>query len=153
MRTEIANFCSEVKQYFATPGQYSAQMARDPHKTLAENVRRLVDASGDSQAVIAKRGGISQRNVGNVYNYGLTHDTSPTLRTVAGLAKAFEVPVWMLFLPDMPLEGALGRQLATLVETFGQLPAEPRQNVLRVADAERRFATLPADTGERRKAS
>ncbi|MGH8028140.1 MAG: helix-turn-helix domain-containing protein, partial [Pseudoxanthomonas sp.] len=71
---------------------------------LVENVVRLMADRGDTQNQVAGRGGLSQRTVGGVVTYGKTHNTSPTLRTVDGLAKAFGVQSWMLFIPSLPLE-------------------------------------------------
>ncbi|WP_336357310.1 helix-turn-helix transcriptional regulator [Stenotrophomonas muris] len=143
MRSFVANFCSDGKQYFAGPDQYPAQVANDSSRTLADNVRRLMEAAGDTQAKVAKRAGLAQRSVGNVVTYGTTHETSPTLRTVDGIADAYGVPVWMLLLDQVPLEVLQSPELARLIDNYIRAPASARANIDRVADAEVRYAEIP----------
>lgn len=143
MRKFVANFCLVEKQYFAGPDQYPAQVTNDSSRTLADNVRRLMEAAGDTQAKVAKRAGLAQRSVGNVVTYGTTHDTSPTVRTVDGLAAAFGVPAWMLFIQDVPLEVLTGQRLNQVIQDYISVPEQGRTNIERVADAEVRYADLP----------
>lgn len=117
-------------------------MSSDSNLVLAENLRRLMDASGDSQVKVAKRGGLSQRNVGNVATYGTTHTTSPTVRTVDGLAKAFGVAPWMLFVPNLPLELFQSTRMATLIQNYVVCSDAGRSNIERTADAEVRYAAV-----------
>ncbi|PJL25917.1 hypothetical protein B9Y64_15445 [Stenotrophomonas maltophilia] len=118
-------------------------MANDSSRTLADNVRRLMEAAGDTQAKVAKRAGLAQRSVGNVVTYGTTHETSPTLRTVDGIADAYGVPVWMLLLDQVPLEVLQSPELARLIDNYIKAPASARANIDRVADAEVRYAEIP----------
>jgi len=143
MSSFVANFCSDEKQYFAEPDQYPAQVANDSSRTLADNVRRLMEAAADTQAKVAKRAGLAQRSVGNVVTYGTTHETSPTLRTVDGIADAYGVPVWMLLLDQVPLEVLQSPELARLIDNYIKAPASARANIDRVADAEVRYAEIP----------
>lgn len=109
---------------------------------LADNLRRLMEASGDSQVKVAKRGGLSQRNVGNVVTYGTTHSTSPTVRTVDGLAKAFGLSPWMLFVPDLPLDLLETSRLDTLISNYIACADAGRSNIERTADSEVRYAAI-----------
>ncbi|MBH1745227.1 helix-turn-helix transcriptional regulator [Stenotrophomonas maltophilia] len=143
MGSFVANFCSDEKQYFADPDQYPAQVTNDSSRTLADNVRRLMEAAGDTQAKVAKRAGLAQRSVGNVVTYGTTHETSPTLRTVDGIADAYGVPVWMLLLDQVPLEVLQSPELGRLIDNYVKAPASARANIDRVADAEVRYAEIP----------
>lgn len=117
-------------------------MANDLMVVLARNVERLMQESGDSQASAAARGGLSQRSVGNVLTYGKTHHTAPTLRTVEGLAKAFSVPAWMLFIPGLPADMVGDTSAVQLLKAFAQVPADARANILRIADGEVRYAGI-----------
>ena len=125
-------------------------MSSDSNLVLAENVRRLMDASGDSQVKVAKRGGLSQRNVGNVVTYGTTHTTSPTVRTVDGLAKAFGVAPWILFVPEIPLDLLQSGRLDGLMANYVRCPESGRANIERTADSEVRWSALA--TREHKKA-
>lgn len=118
---------------------------------LADNVTRLMAARGDSQQGVAKRGDISQRAVGYVLTYGKTHDQQPTLRTVDGLAKAFDVPAWMLFIPNMPLDLLQSQRVAKLVENYRDAPEEGRANVDRIAESEVRYAVVARPIKESRR--
>ncbi|CAM4281051.1 XRE family transcriptional regulator [Stenotrophomonas lactitubi] len=115
----------------------------DSNLVLADNVRRLMEAGGETQAKVAKRAGLSQRNVGNVVTYGKTHETSPTVRTVDGLAAAFGVPAWMLFIQDVPLEVLTAQRLNQVIQDYIAAPEPGRTNIERVANAEVRYAGLP----------
>ncbi len=117
---------------------------------LADNVRRLMEASGDSQVKVAKRGGLSQRNVGNVVTYGTTHSTSPTVRTVDGLARAFGVSPWMLFVPGLPLDLLNSGRLDLLIANYVACTDPGRTSIERTADSELRYAALARP--ERQKA-
>lgn len=109
-------------------------------RALRDNVARLMAASGDSQAAVAARGLISQRSVGNVLTYGKTHETEPTLRTVDGLAKAFDLPTWLLFVPDCPIDLLSSNTLAKLINLFAAAPEDGRDMIFRVAESEVRYA-------------
>lgn len=104
-----------------------------------------MEASGDSQGKVAKRGGLSQRNVGNVVTYGTSHATSPTVRTVDGLAKAFGIAPWLLFVPGIPLELLQSTQLQELIEKYIATAELGRRNIDRVADLEVRYASTEVE--------
>lgn len=110
--------------------------------TLANNVAKLMQDRGDTQASVAERGGISQRAVGYLLTYGKTHEQQPTLRTVDGLSRAFDIPVWMLFIPDLPLDLLKSKRVATLVENYRDAPEDGRANINRVAESEVRYAVV-----------
>jgi hypothetical protein len=149
----VAKLCDSGKQYIAMPSPYSAGVpAPDPTKILADNVTRLMKDRGDNQTTVSERGGISKRSVGYVVSYGTTHKTAPTLRTVQGLAEAFALPSWLLFIPNLPVASTVGHELATLVENFLRAPDDGRRNVLRVAESELRYASLSADVEPSRAA-
>ncbi|OWR35276.1 hypothetical protein CEE55_02400 [Stenotrophomonas pavanii] len=124
-------------------------MGTDSNLILADNVRRLMEATGDSQVKVAKRAGLSQRNVGNVMTYGTTHETSPTVRTVDGLAAAFGIPAWLLFVPDVPLELLVSPRLSTLISTYVKISETGRETVDRVASAEERFSEISSPQGKK----
>lgn len=108
--------------------------------TLAENVRRLMKPRGDSQQTVADRAGVSQRAVGDLLTYGEGHFKNPTLKTLAGLGRAFDLPPWLLLIPGVPVEMIGDPGLPLLIRDYSSLPAAARQNILRVAEGEVRYA-------------
>jgi transcriptional regulator with XRE-family HTH domain len=114
----------------------------DSNRILADNLRRLMEHTGDTQLDVAKRGGLAQRSVSNVLSYGTTHETSPTIRTVDGLATAFKLDAWHLFFPQVPVELALSRELDDLLVSYLHASPEGRQNIKRIAEGEARFASI-----------
>ena len=139
MPIQIAKFCHDGKQHIARGYPYPAGMKTGGIDALVKNVARLMAERGDTQTTVAARGGISQRAVGYIATYGKTHHTSPTLRTVEGLAKAFDVPAWMLLIPDMPLDLLAGHRLPDLIENYCEASSVGRDTVDRVAAAEARY--------------
>ncbi len=117
-------------------------MQSDSNQILADNLRRLMDAGGDSQMEVAKRGGLAQRSVSNVLTYGVKHDTSPTVRTVDGLARAFKLHTWLLFLPHLSVELAKSGELEDLLTAYLHSSDEGRRNIKRIADGEARFHSI-----------
>ena len=95
---------------------------------------------GDSQANLAARAGISQRAVGDILTYGTSHFKNPTMKVISAVAKAFEMPPWLLMLPGLPLELAKSQRLARLVENYRDAPEEGRATVDRIAESEVRYA-------------
>lgn len=131
-----------IKQYIATVDPYAAQVDADSTLTLARNVKRLMAERGDTQTSVAKRGKISQRAVGYLVTYGATHSTAPTLRTVDGVARAFDVPAWMLFIPDLPIELLRGQDLEHLVGSYQAASPAGRSTINRIAESEVRYAAV-----------
>ena len=108
-------------------------MRKGAIEALVDNVLRLMAARGDTQTTVADRGGISQRAVGYLATYGKTHHTSPTLRTIEGVAKAFEVPAWLLLIPDLPVELLRNRALPDLVSRYAEADEDGRGALERLA--------------------
>lgn len=144
MQQEIALKCLTSKHYNARAGAYAGSMKADLVRVLADNVRRFMDAREDSQADVASRAGISQRAVGDLLTYGRGHFKKPTLKTLDGLARAFEIAPWMLVLPDISPDIAKDKGLETLIENYRAAPPSGRANISRVADAEVRYAAASA---------
>lgn len=118
--------------------------------TLAENVRRLMKARGDSQNTLAERAGVSQRAVGDLLTYGKGHFKNPTLKTLAGLAKAYDTPAWLLLLTDLTPDLLADADLPTVIQDYQAAPADGRRAILRVAEAEVRYAAAAGTDAARR---
>lgn len=80
--------------------------------TLRDNVRRLMDQHGWSQRKLAEASGLSQAGIGYLLRYKDGQDRHPTTETIDGLAKAFELDAWQLFVPNLPMTGLSLRHAA-----------------------------------------
>jgi transcriptional regulator with XRE-family HTH domain len=115
---------------------------------VARNLRALRAAADMSQEALARRAGISQRAVSNAERA----EQSPTLDTLAALAKAFRVPTFALFL-DSPDIVEQAPRIGKIVHLYQQLAADGRAQVARVAETEARYqATTAADPSAKRPA-
>ena len=70
--------------------------------TIADNVRRFMQARGDSQASLAQRAGVSQRAIGDLMTYGRGHFKNPTVRTIDAIAGAYSIAPWGRRRTDIP---------------------------------------------------
>lgn len=116
-----------------------ATMANDAMVAFADNVRRLMAHYGWSQTELRKRSGVGQTTISALIRYGDSADKVARLDTVNGMAKAFNVEPWMLQVKDIPLDMLLDKKLAKLVDTYGDVSPEARENIHRVAESEARY--------------
>lgn len=100
---------------------------------------------GDSQKSLASRAGLSQRAVGDLLTYGKTHYKSPTLRTADAIADAFNLPLWVLLVPELDLDLMKSPALANLITNFRDAHWDGRLNITRIAESEVRYAVLARD--------
>jgi transcriptional regulator with XRE-family HTH domain len=104
-------------QNAARPPPYPVLMAaaKDSIKeVLAANTRALMDRRGWKQERLAKAAGLSQTHVGNV----LRKEVEPTTAVIAALAKAFEIPHWLLLVPNLPIELLDSNEVPALLQTW-----------------------------------
>lgn len=129
----------------ATKAEHCADMAKKkttrrkpPVETLVsvrifgQNVKALLEAAKTSapigqritQQAIADMAGISLRSLRNQ----LDGSNAPTLLTVELIAKAFDIELWQLFVPDFPAELALNPELRQKAkETVKRYLQSPKQ--------------------------
>lgn len=104
-------------QKAARPPPYPLQMAtaKDSIKdVLAKNTRALMERRGWGQVELGKRAGISQTHVGNV----LRKQVEPTTTIIEGLAKAFNLPGYVLLMPNLPIELLDSNEIPALLQTW-----------------------------------
>lgn len=128
-------------------------MAKRPSSAdvIAANVRRLMKHLNLSQAELGRKAGVAQTLLSGL----LSPDgasKNPTSSTVDKLADAFKITPWKLLVEDITLDSLLDQEVERLVLAFATVPPEGRLTILRVADAEVRYAQAPAtvpikDTG------
>lgn len=108
--------------------------------TVVDNVARLMKAQGhDSHKKLEKQGkargvgGFSARTVGNVLTYGDSHNTSPKVKTLQGVADALGVPLWMLFVPNLSTEALADPALAELIQAYLESSPKRREAIAYLA--------------------
>ena len=104
---------------------------------VAANVKRLRQARHMTQTQLGERSGVGQTTVSSVEQPG---GKSPTLETLAALAKALDVPEWTLLVDGAALDATQLKAMDALVHSYAALPASGKTQVLRVAEAEERYA-------------
>lgn len=125
-------------------GHYSKAMRHTPpmdsrtRKIVAENVKRLREAAGLTQAALGKRSGKSQRNISDVEN---PEGKSPTLATLEAIADGLKVPLWMLVVENT-LDPSHMKALDGIVSYYTQIPASGQAQIERVAEAEARYVHI-----------
>lgn len=101
-------------------------------RIFRQNVKALLEAAKTSapvgqritQQAVADMAGISLRSLRNQ----LDGSNAPTLLTVELIAKAFDIELWQLFVPDFPAELALNPELRQKAkETVKRYLQSPKQ--------------------------
>ncbi|WP_243350847.1 hypothetical protein [Stenotrophomonas acidaminiphila] len=111
----------------------------DASLIFTSNVRRLMAAHSDSQASLAARAKVSQRAIGDLMTYGRSHFKNPTLKTIEGVAIAYNLPVWTLMLPNASVELLESGMLPALVEGYAELGAVGRDAMHSTLSREQRY--------------
>jgi len=104
-------------QKAAKPPPYPFRMATARESTndvLVTNVRALMKRRGWGQEKLGEKAGISQTHVGNI----LRKQVQPTTAMIDGLARAFGLPSWVLFVPNLPVELLDSNELPALLTTW-----------------------------------
>ena len=93
-------------------------MAIEARTALAETVKALMYRRQWSQVRLSKQAHVAQTTISNVLN---PDAPSPKLSTLQAIADAFEVEVWHLVCPGMPVAEVEPSHLATAPSTAGHL--------------------------------
>lgn len=95
-------------------------------EVLATNTRTLMERRGWKQIQLAAKSGISQTHIGNV----LRREVEPTSKIIAGLARAFGVPAYLLLVPGLPPEILDSREVPNLLQSYLEAAAQPLSAVI-----------------------
>ncbi|MBP8282886.1 MAG: helix-turn-helix transcriptional regulator [Chromatiaceae bacterium] len=106
---------------------------------VATNVKRLRLARGLTQTALGEKSGTGQTTVSSVEK---PDGKSPTIETLALLAKTLDVPEWTLLVDGSALDVAQIKALDVLVHTYAGLPSPSKDQVQRVAEAESRYSKV-----------
>jgi len=104
------------------------------HNDLAVNTDYLMDMRGLKQQGVADAGGLSQRSVSNARNKARDQQLS----TVAGLAKAFKVPPWVMLLPNDELKQYVESGALSVIQNYLVVPPHIREIIAQVAESHAR---------------
>lgn len=99
---------------------------------FARNLKALMDQRGLSTEAISEISSVSQKTVNNVLNGRHATQTDVLER----IASALDVPMWQLWLPQMPVDLDPGDTFPSLVCTAAKISPEARRQLSRIADLE-----------------
>jgi transcriptional regulator with XRE-family HTH domain len=103
--------------------------------TLARNLTVLMAEAGWNQVELAKRSGVSQRQISNI----LRKESGCSVEHADALARAFGLQGWHLIMPTLPADVRNGA-LPLLMERYAASSAEGRKAIDRVAELESRYS-------------
>lgn len=124
-----------ITQQSARTGQYSANMTINrpsTRDTIAENLRVLMEMANMTQAQLAKKSGLSQRQISNVLN----KQTGCGIEAADAMARVFNLNGWQLLMPHLPKEILTSPTLGRLVESYVRASPDGRDMINRVAERE-----------------
>jgi transcriptional regulator with XRE-family HTH domain len=101
-----------------------------PRKTLARNLRLLMDASGMNAPEVARRSGVDPKTVNNMVHG--RYDPRP--EKADQVAQVFGLNGWQLLIPDLPADMLTNGQLESVIRNYVSASAEGRDSILRVAE-------------------
>ena len=84
---------------------------------------------------LATKSGVSERMIG----YILAKEKVPTIEVADALASAFDLPGWMLLMPDLPVRIAKTGKLQSLIVKYARSSDEGREYIDRVAEHEAKY--------------
>ena len=113
--------------------------------TIAENLKRVMDAKGLSQNELGRLTGLGQSTLSRILDLKNPSDINPRTSTLEVLAKHFSIPAWTFLIPNAQVEVLLDQRLGALLESFAVLPVRGRETVLTIADNEARYAAISSD--------
>ena len=121
---------------------------------LADNVRGLMAHHGLTQLTLAKKSGVGQATLSGLLSEEPgAPKRNPRADTIDKLAECFDLPAWLLGVPDVPLALLLGGELQSVLTNVVAAPAEGRQTIVRLAEAEVRYSEMQGHAATARGAA
>lgn len=110
---------------------------------VAGNVRRLMAHHGLTQLALAKKVGVGQATLSGLLSEEPgAPKRNPRADTVDRLADYFDVPGWLLGIPEVPLDLLLGGEVQSVLTTLVNATPDGRETIVRVCAAETRYAEI-----------
>lgn len=146
LREEVAGLAEEVghdgqiigKYFPPCQGTLSRMLGKEspmtqrspPRKTLARNLRLLMDAAGMKAPEVARRSGVDPKTVNNMIHG--RYDPRP--EKADQVASVFGLRGWQLLIPDLPADMLRNGGLERLIENYVSAGPEGRDSITRVAE-------------------
>jgi transcriptional regulator with XRE-family HTH domain len=118
----------------SSPFPYREGMAKgtpELRKTVAENLRALMDRRAWSQTDLAAKAHVSQRHISNMLN----RKTSASFETLNSVAEAFGIPGWVLML-ELPVDLLDSQRIPLLVLRYRNSGPDGRDLIDRLTERE-----------------
>jgi transcriptional regulator with XRE-family HTH domain len=90
---------------------------------IATNLKALMQKRDWTQIELGKNAGVSQRHVSNILN----QETDCTSEVLNALAGAFDLPGWLLSIPNLPVELLDSNAIPQLVRRYIDAGSQGRQ--------------------------
>lgn len=116
------------------------RMTKSTLEILANNIKRLIEYHDLAQDDIAKKTKIGQTTLSNVLRPGSL--ASITTKTLEELARFFDLEVYHLLIPNLPIEELLNKRIEKIVECYSQSTSDGRENIKRIAENEVRYSQI-----------
>lgn len=139
MTDSLVNNYYSSNQVFTEPTIYHNGM-NDEAKNFARNLRILMEYHKDTQQLLSKRSGVSQKTISNMLNPG--DSNSPNLANVALIAKAYNLQTWHLLFPNAPADILINSSIEKFVENYAHADQETRDAWARVAEATAKYRKI-----------
>jgi transcriptional regulator with XRE-family HTH domain len=108
-----------------------------PRETLARNLRYIMKIEKLSEEALAKKAGVSQKQINNILN----RQHAATIDTLDKIAAAFGLTNWQLMLPNLPDDLISSPSIAKLYKSYINSSDEGRELIDRLAEREAHYKT------------
>jgi transcriptional regulator with XRE-family HTH domain len=101
-----------------------------PRKTLARNLRLLMDAAGMKAPEVARLSGVDAKTVNNM----LHGRFDPRPEKADQVAQVFGLNGWQLLIPDLPADMLRNGHIEQLIANYVSASPDGRDSIIRVAE-------------------
>ena len=134
--------CSDMNIGAVQMGYHLWMKNKSCQEIVVANLAALMKHHDLKPDRLHKISGVSSRMI----SFILTYDRNPSIEIVERLAKAFKIPTWMMFLPELATLSFNTKQLDRLVSVYTRADTDSREYVYQVAEREARYLPASDDT-------
>lgn len=109
-------------------------MKKSAHEALADNLKRLMDHEGWSQADLERKAGVAQTTISNMLD--TERCVSSTMRNIERVAAVWKLEAWQLLIPDQPIDILKAQSLRNVVTSYTHMSKAGRDYIDHVAERE-----------------
>jgi len=121
---------------------------KDSNKIFADNFKRITQKLAKdghtSQTALAKKLGVSQKTISNI-NIQIEEGRQIRLDTIQTIANSLKIDMWKLFVPNIPVDLLLNKELNKVIENYISAPPESQEYIKRVAEKEASYSKKNKD--------